>query len=48
MSCPNCKKPIYQNQVICLNCGIQLKTVKSKSFINSLAKFCCCCIVIFA
>lgn len=45
-ACSNCGKPVSKDQVICMNCGIQLKKVKSKSFINSIAK--CYCFMVIA
>jgi len=27
-NCPQCNNPIRENQVICLNCGIQVKPLK--------------------
>jgi len=31
-NCPHCNNPIGENQVICLNCGSQIKPLKTSIF----------------
>ena len=42
--CPYCEKPIEKDQVICLNCGRQLKPLRTRSFLNT--KWCWIFIII--
>ena len=34
-NCPQCNNPIRENQVICLNCGIQVKPLRKEKSSSS-------------
>lgn len=39
-NCPHCNNPIGENQVICLNCGSQIKPLKTSIFPFLRNKYC--------
>ncbi len=43
-NCPHCNNPIGEKQVICLNCGVQIKPLKTRIF--PFNKFYCVIIII--
>ena len=46
-NCPSCNNPIEENQVICLNCGIQIKPLKIEGRTYNNSKKLCIIVVIF-